>query len=194
MSNEKASYEVKEDTGEVIEDNSYNYGRPGKIVFRTMYDNPYPDEGIDLSNEMEDIFIEVQPYAVDPETGKFLNDSSVPKIIPNGKVNVQERIQSFAKEVDLYSILEKFAYSDDVALINARQCGYGDISSIPNNINDIALMARASIDKLESMNPELAKMVLDSNVSAEAIQNRANEIYNSRVDSLKNNNNEEVSK
>lgn len=181
MSNEKISFEIKEDTGEVIDDNSYNFGQVGRLKFRTGFYNPAPCVGQDLSNEIEDVYIEVAPYAVDPATGKFLNESSVPKIIPNGKVNVQERIQSFAKEVDLYSILEKFAYSDDVSLINARPCSYGDLSELPNDLNGFALYCKNNFDKLNDMNPEIAKMILDENISAEQITAKANEIYNERI-------------
>ena len=124
MSNKVNSPEIDEATGEVIGDASCDSQEVDEFKgFRSMWSNPYGSKMQDLSNEFEEVFEEVPPYAVDPATGKFLNDSSVPKIISKGKINVQERIQSFEKEVDLYSILEKFAYSGDQALLNARQCG-----------------------------------------------------------------------
>lgn len=180
MSNEKASIEVKEDTGEIIEDNSYTSGQ-GRVAFRTMWFNPYGITAQDLSREIEDVYTEITPYAVDPETGKFLNDSSVPKILKTGTINVQERIQSFANEVDLYSILEKFAYSDDPALVNARPCAYGDLSELPNDLNGFSMFVNAQFNKLNDMNPELAKMVVDENVSADQIQAKAKEILDARI-------------
>lgn len=190
MSNEKAFIEAKEDTGEIFEDYSYTPGQ-GRVAFRTIWNNPYGISADDLSREIEDVFTEITPYAVDPETGKFLNDSSVPKIIKTGTINVQERIQSFAKEVDLYSILEKFAYSDDPALINARPCAYGDLSELPNDLNGFSMFVNAQFNKLNEMNPELAKLVVDENVTADQIQAKAKEILDARVASLKSKESEE---
>lgn len=170
--------EVKEDTGEVV---AINPEPSKKVKFRSMWDNPYGLDGQDLSNEIEDVFEEIQPYTIDPQTGDFLNKLSIPVIMPTGKVNVHERIQSFAKEVDLYSILEKFAYSDDPSLVNARPCAYGDISELPNDLNGFAMFVNNQFNKLNDMNPELAKMVVDESVSAEDIQAKATEIYNSRI-------------
>lgn len=183
MPNEKTSVEVKEDTGEVIEDSSYTPGK-GQVMFRSMWCNPYGISAQDLSREIEDVYTEITPYAVDPDTGKFLNDSSVPKIIKTGTVNVQERIQSFAKEVDLYSILEKFAYSDDPALVNARPCAYGDLSELPNDLNGFSMFVNAQFNKLNEMNPELAKLVVDENVTSEQIQSKAKEILDARIASM----------
>ena len=173
--------EINEATGEVI----------SSPKFRSMWSNPFGIIGQDLSKETEDVFEEIAPYAIDPKTGKFLNDSSVPKLIKTGEVNVHDKIQSFASEVDLYKILEKFAYSGDTALLNARSCDYGDISSLPDNLNDYALMVNAHIDKLTALCPELAKMVIDDKISPEEIEAKANEIYNKRLADLKANNDDE---
>lgn len=178
MSNKNVSPEINEATGEIIGDASCD---SEKVVFRSMWSNPYGFETQDLSNEFEEVFEEVPAYAVDPCTGKFLNNSSVPKIISKGKINVQERIQSFEKEVDLYSILEKFAYSGDTALLNARKCDYADLSELPNDLNGFALFTKSQFDKLKSMNPDLAKLVVDENVSAEDIESKANDILKERV-------------
>ena len=182
MSNKNDSPEINEATGEVIGDASCDNK---KVVFRSMWFNPYGTEKQDLSNQFEEVFEEVPPYAVDPVTGKFLNDSSVPKIISKGKINVQERIQSFEKEVDLYSILEKFAYSGDTSLLNARQCGYADLSDLPNDLNGFAQFTKLQFDKLRGMNPDLAKMIVDETVSAEDIESKANDILKERVEASK---------
>lgn len=162
---------INDTTGEVVL----------KPKFRSAWENPYGIQEQDLSNEFEDVYTEIAPYAVDPKTGKFLNDSSVPKIVKTGCVNVHERIQSFAQEVDLYHILEKFAYSDDPSIINQKVANYGDISEMPDNLNDIALKTNAFVDKLTSLSPELAKMVIDDNYTAEQIEAKANEILASRI-------------
>lgn len=169
---------VMPDTGEVVV----------IPVFASAYVNPYEIKQQDLSNEFEDIFEEIAPYAVDPNTGEFLNNSSVPKIVKTGRINIQEKIQSYAKDCDIYAILEKFAYSEDPSFINKYNASYGDISSMPDNLNDFAQMVNLQVDKLASINPELAKMILDENVSASDIEAKAKEIMNSRIDEINKNN------
>lgn len=182
MQNKVDSPEINEATGEVIGDASCN---SKKVEFRSMWSNPFDSITQDLSNEFEEVYQEIPAYAVDPKTGEFLNNSSVPKIISIGKVNVQERIQSFEKETDLYSILEKFAYSGDISLLNARECGYADISELPNDLNGFAQYTRANFNKLKDMNPELANMILDETKSPEDIEAKAKEIFKERVEASK---------
>lgn len=162
---------VNNATGEVVE----------TPIFRSMWSNPLGIEGQDLSNELEDVYEEISAFAVDPSTGDFMNKSSVPVLKFAGKVNVHEKIQSYAKEVDLYHILEKFAYSGDQAIINARECGYGDISEFPDNLNDYCDLVNKQFNKIKELNPELAEMVIDEKYSAEEIQAKAQEILNSRI-------------
>lgn len=158
------------------------------IKFRSMWSNPHGIVESDCSNEFAEIFEEVPAFTIDPQTGKFLNETSQPKIISKGKVNIQEKIQSFAREVDLYSILEKFAYSDDESLLRARPCDYGDISNFPNDLNGYAQFVNAHFDKLNEINPELAHMIIDDNVKPEDIEKKANEIYQLRIDDFEKNN------
>ena len=200
MVNEKDSISYKEDTGEVIDNSTCSSGQrqggQGQVIFRTMWFNPYGIKSFDLSNEYEEIFEEVPPFTVDVETGKLLNDTNQPKLISKGFVNVNERIQSYAKECDIYSILERFAASGDTSLINARDCQFGDVSDIPRNLNDIALYTKSLLNNLDNINPELAKMIMDSNVSPADIEKKANDIYQSRIDEFNkaNNVNDDIKK
>lgn len=178
MENQVNSPEINQVTGEVVGDSS---SIEEKVGFRSMWFNPFGIETQDLSNPMVETFEEIPPYAVDPKNGKFLNDSSVPKIVSKGKINIQERIQSFAKETDLYYILEKFAYSGDNAIINARECAYADLSQLPNDLNGFAQYTKRQYDKLKGMNEELAKMIASEDFTAEQIEAKAKEIFNSRV-------------
>lgn len=166
---------VNSNTGEVIE----------IPQFGSMWYNPYGIKGQDLSNEFEEVFEEIPAYAIDPNTGEFLNNSSVPKVVSRGRINVHDKIQSFASDVDIYKILEKFAYSNDMAIINARECQYGDISDFPEDLNGFAQLVNKQFDKLNSINPELAKMVIDDNVDSSAIEAKANEILQSRLNDIK---------
>lgn len=161
-----------------------DYKTGESVSFRTAYNPVVEPTFLDLSCEEEDIFEEVAPFAVDVKTGKFLNESSVPKIISKGKINIQDKIQSFAKEVDMYSILEKFAYSGDTSFLNARDCSYGDLSQLPNDLNGFANYTRDTYNKLAEINPEIAKMILDDKVSSEDIQNKVNEIVKAREEAF----------
>lgn len=181
MSDKKSTVFVDDATGEVI----------SKPKFRSMWCNPFGIIQQDYSNPFEEVFEEIPPYALDPKTGKLLNETSQPILISKGKINVWEKIQSFRDEVDLYKILEKFAYSGDQSILNARACSYGDISNLPDNINDYAAFVDKHIDNLKAMNLELAKKVLDDNISSLDIENEANKILNNRVEALKKNNESE---
>ena len=160
-----------------------------KSKFRTMWCNPYESKPQDLSNEFEDTFIEIAPFTRD-EKGNWLNDSSVPKLVPNGKVNVQERIQSFADDVDIYKILERFAYSGDMSLINQRPVMPNDVdvSNLPNNLNDFNDVFNDMKDSLGSLHPDLAKMVLDDKTSFADIEAKAKSIYADRLTQYKKSN------
>lgn len=173
--------EYREDTGEVIEDNPSSK----KLEFASMWYNPNKIQFQDLSDPYVEVFEELPPYAVDVKTGKFLNDSSQPKLVSKGKINIQEKIQSFAHETDLYTILENFAYSNDPALLNARQCSYGDLSDLPNDLNGFSQYVRNNLDKLKDMNPELLKMVVDESYSSEDIEKKANDILRERIEASK---------
>ena len=153
--------------------------------FRSIWVNPYGIEGQDLSNEFEEVFTEIEAFAVDPFNGDLLNNKSVPVVKKTGKVNVHEKIQSFANEVDLYHILEKFAYSGDNAIINVKEAGFGDISHIPDNLNDLSLMVNKQFDKIKTINPELADMIVNEKFTAEDIEAKAKEILKSRIDASK---------
>lgn len=169
---------IKEDTGEIINDNSC-YRE--EIMFNSVFYKPTNLVDQDLSRETEEIFEEVAPYAVDVATGKLLNETSVPKIISKGFINVHEKIQTFAKECDIYSILEKYAASGDITLLSAREAGYGDLSDLPTNLNDFAQYVGSNFKVLDELNPDLAKMVIDGKSTPEEIQAKANEIYQARL-------------
>lgn len=162
--------------------------------FISPFENsPYKDELIvsDCSDPYAEIFEEVPPFAIDPDTKKFINDSSQPKLISKGKINIQERIDSFGREVDIYSILERFAYGEDESLLKARKCEYGDISELPNDLNGYANYVDAHFKNLKDMNPDLAKKIFDENYSPEDIEKEAIKIYQMRLEDFEKQNQNE---
>lgn len=167
---------VDNETGEVFE----------APKFRNAWSNPFGVIKQDLSRETEEVFEEVAPFALDPETGKMLNPTSQPMLISKGFVNVQEQIQSYKDEVDIYTILNKMAAGDMSAFVTGAQ--YGDISELPKDLNSYSQYVRQHLKALDELNPELAKMVVDPNVSAEDIESKATAIYNERLEQFNNNN------
>lgn len=166
-------------TGEVKEKNVNAFQKP---IFRSQWCNPYKPIFQDLSNELEDTFEEIPPFTKD-EKGNWLNDTSVAKLVPAGKINIQERIQSFFDDVDIYKILERFAYTGDMALFNQRQAYDNDIdiSSIPTNFNDFNDYYNYYRDELSKVNPDIARLILDDKVLSSDIEAKARDIYNERV-------------
>lgn len=92
--------------------------------------------GVDLSRTTEDVYTEVLPGSYDLVTGKVINKTSVSKFVKTGVIDVNEKIQSYKSECDIYSILERFINSMDQSLLSARPCSFADIVDLPNNIND----------------------------------------------------------
>ena len=153
-----------------------------KPIFRSQWCNPYMPISQDLSNVFEDTYEEIPPYTKD-EKGNWLNDTSVPKLVPTGRINIQERIQSFFDDVDIYKILERFAYTGDMALFNQRPAYENDIdvSFIPTNFNDFNDYYNHFRDELSKVNPDIARLILDDKVLSSDIEAKAKNIFNERV-------------
>lgn len=170
------------DTGEIKEKDGKDVKAFQKPIFRSQWCNPYEPIYQDLSNEYEETFEEIPPYTKD-EKGNWLNDTSVPKLVPTGKINIQERIQSFYDDVDIYKILERFAYTGDMGLFNQRE-SYDtdiDISSIPTNFNDFNDYYNHFRDELSKVNPDIARLILDDKVLSSDIEEKAKNIFNERL-------------
>ena len=142
--------------------------------------------GQDFSNAMEDVYEEVPPFAYDEETGEFLNKSSFPKLVKVGQVNVQEKIQSYFEDVDIYTILAKFAMSGDESLLKRQVGFYGDISTVPDNVHDFDAYVTRNLAALKKVSPDLASVVLNENSSEAdimaAVDKYASSIVKSKED------------
>ena len=93
-------------------------GEVSQFKFLTMWTGR-EKTGLDYSRKTEKRFKEVPPYAVDLD-GKIINKKSVPVLVEDEPFDVDEYIQSFKDETDIYTILEKFAMTGctDTTLIN----------------------------------------------------------------------------
>lgn len=91
---------------------------------------------LDLSRETEDTYIAIPPLATNKD-GEVINMSTKTKLMKNGKVNVQEKIQSYHDEVDLYHILNRVAKPEDAIVLHGYDKAYADISDMPSDIHSM---------------------------------------------------------
>ena len=135
-----------------------------QVRFNSMYGPGVQKTGQDLSRTKEDVFEELPPFAMDSE-GNFLNKSSNPKVLRVGEVDVQERIQSYANDVDIYHILERLTLSGDSLPQPLADGKVYDYSMIPDNIHDFEKYINNSIGTLSKVSPALAKAILNADSS-----------------------------
>lgn len=89
--------------------------------------------GLDYSRKLEKQFKEIPPYAKN-EKGEFINDKSVAVLVEAEPFDIDEYIQSFKDECDIYKILEKAYLSQNISLLNQYPGGvYDDISDLPDD-------------------------------------------------------------
>lgn len=141
------------------------------VVFNSQFGPGRVKTGLDYSNKFEKRFKEIPPYAVDLD-GKIINKKSVPVLVEDEPFDVDEYIQSFKEECDIYTILEKFALTGctDTEIINKGVMSFGDISELPDNINEMNDYYKKVEAKLADMSEELGRKVLDDKLSVEDIQ------------------------
>lgn len=91
----------------------------------------------DLSNSLIDIYSELPPFAIDLDTGKLLNPERDPKKVLAGKRDLQEEIESYRDDCDIYKILAKVAASGDTSFLNRKVGTFADLAHLPDNMNDL---------------------------------------------------------
>lgn len=146
----------------------------GEIIqspFRTMY-SCIEKTAVDCSDPFQKTYKELPPYAVDIETKKIINKKSVPVLVEDEPFNIDEYIQSFKDDCDIYTILEKFALTGctDTSLINKCVMSFGDISDLPDNFNDLNEYFDNANKKLTSFSKDVATQILDEKISVDNIQ------------------------
>lgn len=118
---------------------------------------------VDLSRKFIPQFIEIPPYAKDPDTGKFLNESPYAKLKELDPKDIQKEIDSYAQDCDIYNIIRRSQQGLDVSYA-FKEKQYADISNIPeNNLDQIA--------QAES----ISKVVISDDVKEALLSNMTNE-------------------
>lgn len=158
---------INKDTGEIQQ-----------LKFNTIFGG-IKKTALDCSDPYQKRYKQVPPHAFDTK-GKIINKKSVPVLVEDEPFNVDEYIQSFKDECDIYTILEKFALTGctDTSIINKGIMSFGDISELPDNLNEMNEYFEDLNKRLTSFNSDTAKQILDENVSVDKIQNDLTEKIN----------------
>jgi hypothetical protein len=136
----------------------------GEVRFRGPYDK-VSKSSQDLSNIYEDVYEEIPAYSIDVKTGDFLNKSNVPVLKKLGKKNIQEQIDSYKDDCDVYKILERVAAVGDPTLLNRRVGSFGDFVDLPDNINDFNGMCNSTFDKTKNISKDLLQAAINEKLS-----------------------------
>ena len=146
------------------------------FVFPSPY-SPIKKYSEDLSNVYVDVYEEIPPYAVDISTGDLLNKTPDPIIKKVGVRNIQEYIDSFKDECDIYKILERVAISGDSSLLNRKVGLFGDFVNLPDNLNDM----NQYVKKVFESNKDVSKEVLEAAINSSLSSSEINKLIEKHV-------------
>lgn len=100
--------------------------------------DPQPKTGIDCSNPWRKQFVEVQPFAVDPDTGEILNPSGQLVLKEVAPINQDEVIQSYFETSDFKTILNRIRKGSGEEIPTYDGTGsFIDLSNMPKNIREL---------------------------------------------------------
>lgn len=93
-----------------------------------------PKTGIDCSNPRRKQFVEVQPFAVDPDTGEILNPTGQLVLKEVAPINQDEMIQSYFESTDLHTVLTRIRKGSGEELpVNDGTGSFIDFTQRPRN-------------------------------------------------------------
>lgn len=97
-----------------------------------------PKTGIDCSNPRRKQFVEVQPFAVDPDTGEILNPTGQLVLKEVAPINQDEVIQSYFETSDFKTVLNRIRKGSGEEIPTADGTGFFiDLSNMPKNIREL---------------------------------------------------------
>lgn len=149
--------------------------------FRNVFNYGDDPVSLDLTREIEPVFLEIEPFAVDKETGEILNKTSSPIIRKIGEENVYEKIQSYKDDVDIYNILKRFSETGDSSLLNKRVGAFMDIADLPDNIHDFNNMIKEAADKYKNLDDSIKENIFNDDKLNEIISAKVKEQLASNV-------------
>ena len=97
-----------------------------------------PKSGIDCSNPRRRQFVEVQPFAVDPDTGEILNPTGQLVLKEIAPINQDEVIQSYFETSDFKTVLNRIRKGSGEEIPTADGTGsFIDLTNMPKNIREL---------------------------------------------------------
>lgn len=104
---------------------------------RTRRD-PIEKTGIDCSNPWRKQFVEVQPFAVDPDTGEILNPTGQLVLKEVAPINQDEVIQSYFETSDFKTVLNRIRKGSGEEIPTYDGTGsFIDLTNMPKNIREL---------------------------------------------------------
>lgn len=143
--------------------------------FRNIFNYGDDPIALDLSRQTEPIFLEIEPFAVDNDSGEILNKSSKPIIKQIGEQNVYDKIQSYKDDVDIYNILKRFSETGDSSLLNKRVGSFMDIADLPDNIHDFNKMLDDAAEKYKNLDESIKENIFNDDKLNEIISLKVKE-------------------
>ena len=148
------------------------------MKFRSLLNNDFPFNGEDLSRVTEYVYSYVNPISYDLSTGECLNKDNVRKLVKTGEINIDEKINSYADDVDFYKMFDKFQLTGDSSFIRRRVGWFGDLTHIPDNINDFNKKMDSYTNTLKSTDTTIASAILGNQLTDLQILNMIKEKIN----------------
>ena len=100
--------------------------------------DPQPKTGIDCSNPRRRQFVEVQPFAVDPDTGEILNPTGQLVLKEVAPINQDEVIQSYFETSDFKTVLNRIRKGSGEEIPTYDGTGsFIDLTNMPKNIMEL---------------------------------------------------------
>ena len=90
--------------------------------------------GVDCSDPRRRQFVEIQPFAVDPDSGEILNSTGEVALKEVAPVNQDEMIQSYFESTDLRTVLTRIRKGSGEDLpVNDGTGSFIDLTQMPRN-------------------------------------------------------------
>ena len=126
------------------------------MTLRTRRD-PIEKTGIDCSNPMRQQFVEIQPFAVDPDTGEILNPTGQLVLKEVAPINQDEVIQSYFESSDLKTVLTRIRKGSGEEVPTYDGTGsFIDLAHMPKNIMELDRYLKEKKNKTVSSAPDSA--------------------------------------
>lgn len=108
----------------------------------------------DLSNEFEDVFTIIKPFTKgNGKDEKWLNDTKYPKKVKTGRINIQEKIDSYRDETNYHILIDKYNKGELIG-IDPTAGTYADVSGLSEinqfNVKEMISNAENSYNKLNN--------------------------------------------